>query len=54
MVPLAGEPMTPMPQPIRRTNDRGVSEAEAPKFSKATARLGAGPRSDIHLELTPD
>ena len=30
-----------------------MSETEAPTISKATARLDAGPRSGIHLELTP-
>ena len=45
--------MTPMPQ-FRRTDDQDMSETEAPVISKAKARLDAGPRSDIHLELTLD
>ena len=43
--------MTPVSQ-FRRTDDQDMSETEAPLISKATARLDAGPKSDIQLELT--
>ena len=45
--------MTALPQ-FRRTNDPEMSETEAPLIAKATARLKAGPQSDIGLELVPD
>ena len=35
-------------------NDRDMSETEAPLISKATARLDAGARRDVRIELTPD
>ena len=31
-----------------------MSEAEAPLIAKATARLEAGPQSDIRVDLVPD